>query len=558
MDSRLEGIAPHWVSVVQIKPRVGSTGSIAHNDSDVVARVRKDLAANPTTVAVLHVVCGSKTGLVHPSFDTVDALQAEFGNRLIGVVDACQLRCELRHLSRYTAKGYMTLITGSKFFTAPPFAGAVIVPAIIAAEIESHLAKPHSNKAEMCVIPTGLKLYLTGFEVSPSMPRLRSFLSEGNDWLNFGLHLRWACGVSMMERYAALPTAAVAEFTRRWTERVRSLVSKQSPHLRLLPDPSDDTSTGAPEHRMHSQMVAGVSGIVSVVVSVVDTEALSASKTSAHFEGFAGFSMSGNAFKRPVMVADTAQAENPAIPMRALDLDQCKEFHRLVTLQDVSTQGHTLDPAVAVRCMLGQPVKLADNNFAVVRIALGADMVVQALESGVDASAALDALLQEDDAVVTKMSLLARNWHSIVPSSTAEPVNVGNEVLDKMKRIDEQLLLPHCPHIVPDAQVSAASTTTVATVSQMLQELYPGACPVPEVAIFYDMDAVDSAARALKHSFSAAFPAGFKFIHCFAIKAAPITYLLHHAVQLGLGMETASIMEAKSNAECLTHSVIIE
>ena len=36
-------------------------------------------------------------------------------------------------------RGYITLVTGSKFFEGPPFSGAVVIPIAISEEIESHI-----------------------------------------------------------------------------------------------------------------------------------------------------------------------------------------------------------------------------------------------------------------------------------------------------------------------------------------------------------------------------------------------------------------------------------
>jgi diaminopimelate decarboxylase len=58
-------------------------------------------------------------------------------------------------------------------------------------------------------------------------------------------------------------------------------------------------------------------------------------------------------------------------------------------------------------------------------------------------------------------------------------------------------------------------------------------------AILYDWDAVQGATDALK----VAFPSNA--CHCFAAKAAPLPYLLHHFVRAGFGVEAASITELR-------------
>jgi hypothetical protein len=529
-DCHLQGLDPSWVTVVQFKPRSGA-GKALLDDEAIAARVRKDLNGNATAVAVLHVVCGSKTGLVHPSFDTVRALQEEFGDALIVVVDACQLRCDLRQLQQYTEKGYMTLITGSKFYTAPPFAGAVVVPAGIAEEIERHLEAVRTKPEARCVVPTGLRQYLSAYEAPSTMPNLRHFLSQDNNWVNLGLHLRWSCAVDLMERYSALPQDAVAQFTAQWVERVKALVSAQGPYLRLLPEPADSSA-------MHADMVSGVSGIVSVVVSVVDAEALAESQSAA--SAFAGFG-------HLITPNKPSPPDVSTVPLRALTFDECKEYHLRLSQEShgcVGAQGQTVTPVgVPVRCMLGQPVKLADSGFTVVRIALGADMVVSALENNTAGdNTALDRILREDEAVVTKMSLVARAWHST--HATEED---GHANQTKMAAIDRQLLLPATKAMTARSKTTVVPTEavalTAAKAAEVLSQVYPGAGAIPPACVLYDLDAVTATAAALRTAFTSTLPAGIKFNHCFAMKAAPLTYLLQNTVREGLGIETASLME---------------
>ena len=135
----LEGIDMNSVKVRQFEAR-DSNGAIDFKQSLIFDSVRTHLSSHPSNVAILHIVCGSKTGLVYPSLDDVCYLQTELGNRLLVVVDACQLRCRLDMVRQYLSKGFLVLLTGSKFFTGPPFSGAVILPLSIKEEIESTIA----------------------------------------------------------------------------------------------------------------------------------------------------------------------------------------------------------------------------------------------------------------------------------------------------------------------------------------------------------------------------------------------------------------------------------
>ena len=116
-------------------------------------------------------------------------LQAEWKDRLIVVIDACQLRCHPHAIARYVDKGYLALVTGSKFFTGPPFSGAVVMPSMMAREVEMYLAatitthgddvlnksssSPSSSSSACVAVPRGLSDYLTPHEIPATMPHLQ-------------------------------------------------------------------------------------------------------------------------------------------------------------------------------------------------------------------------------------------------------------------------------------------------------------------------------------------------------------------------------------------------
>jgi hypothetical protein len=78
---------------------------------------------------LIHVVHGSKTGLILPSLAHIDALRRRFGSRISFVVDACQARISRDVVSAYLSRGCTVFLTGSKFMGGPPFSGFALVPA---------------------------------------------------------------------------------------------------------------------------------------------------------------------------------------------------------------------------------------------------------------------------------------------------------------------------------------------------------------------------------------------------------------------------------------------
>ena len=77
-------------------------------------------------------LAGSKTGLLAPSLEAAAELRQRHRGRLDVLVDACQMRLSPERIRACLAAGWMVLVTGSKFFGGPPFAGALLVPADVA------------------------------------------------------------------------------------------------------------------------------------------------------------------------------------------------------------------------------------------------------------------------------------------------------------------------------------------------------------------------------------------------------------------------------------------
>lgn len=87
--------------MVTFKPR-SKDGSVDFQEEKLMMDIRQKLDQCEENIALLHIVCGSKTGLVYPSLSTVETLQREYPDRVVVVVDACQLRCRLTAVAKYT------------------------------------------------------------------------------------------------------------------------------------------------------------------------------------------------------------------------------------------------------------------------------------------------------------------------------------------------------------------------------------------------------------------------------------------------------------------------
>ncbi len=169
-------------------------------------------AAIPHGRVVLHAIDGSKTGLTAPDRATLLQLAAEAGGALDIVIDACQARLEPALVRWYLEQGFPVLVTGSKFFAAPGFCGAVLFPR---ARLDA--------VARTGRVADGLAPYacLEGGIGSRRCP---------------GLLLRWEAALHDMAVFGALPAAEIGQRLDRLGQRV-SAVLRQHPRLHLVAAP---------------------------------------------------------------------------------------------------------------------------------------------------------------------------------------------------------------------------------------------------------------------------------------------------------------------------------
>ena len=161
---------------------------------------------------VLHAIDGSKTGMAAPSLLACDLLAERFAGKLDIVVDACQVRIEPARVRAYLERGWPVLITGSKFFAAPGFCGAVLFPRARLKRI-----------AGAGRLPDGLHAYasLSDGTVSRRCP---------------GLLLRWSAALTHMRRFAVVPEGAVRAALDKAGATARAALMR-APGVRLVPAP---------------------------------------------------------------------------------------------------------------------------------------------------------------------------------------------------------------------------------------------------------------------------------------------------------------------------------
>jgi hypothetical protein len=170
---------------------------------------------------LLHTLDLSKTGLLAPRPAFLATLRAEFGAHFDIVVDACQTRLSAASINAYLALNALVLITGSKFLTGPPFAGAALVPGPLAARLAAG------------ALPEGLGAYFGRDEFPEHCPAASVLPPIGN----YGLALRWHAALAELRALNRIPLRRRADIITAFGAVVIREAAA-NPSLTLLPQPA--------------------------------------------------------------------------------------------------------------------------------------------------------------------------------------------------------------------------------------------------------------------------------------------------------------------------------
>jgi hypothetical protein len=227
----IEGLA-HSVDSVALRlfDETGQARSQMASDSLVFGAVERSVESGNSVL--LQVMDSSKFGWRAPSDQCLDEIAARWPGQVQIVVDACQMRLGRARLRKYLDRGYMVLITGSKFFTGPPFSGALLVPSALAGDLEAATD-----------IASGLLEYNSRSDWPRNWPNLRSYFPIRS---NFGQWLRWEAALEEIEAYYRVPDEFRLMALTTFGEEVERIIAS-SPSLRLLPPQQRSGDTGADE-----------------------------------------------------------------------------------------------------------------------------------------------------------------------------------------------------------------------------------------------------------------------------------------------------------------------
>ena len=186
---RIEGFRDVNLIEIPFKNENGDLKSAAQMDEEVFAAISKTNKLGRHVV--LHTMDQSKLGYQSPSTEMIESLNTLENLSMQIIVDGSQLRLDPKDIQNYLNKGYIVTITGSKYFTGPPYSGALILPQCVSKLI-------HSAKN---TLPKGLTQYYNHSDW-PTSWICSNNLSEG---FNYGSYMRWNAAIVEMDRYYKTP-----------------------------------------------------------------------------------------------------------------------------------------------------------------------------------------------------------------------------------------------------------------------------------------------------------------------------------------------------------------
>ena len=226
--SPIAGIPVNNIEVKEIPIRESNGKPIDQDAIDTSVQKAVLTALEKGASVLLHVLDCSKTELKAPSLKCATEVMKRGCGRVFIFVDAAQMRLSRRRIKEYLNAGFMVLVTGSKFFTGPPFAAALLVPTSLRQQLAG--VKPLSY---------GLSDYLSGYDMPPEFGHLGADLSSRS---NFGLLCRWHAAIWEMSSFYSIPRdvriktlvvfdkAVRTEFEKRSTLQLATVRSRLEPN----------------------------------------------------------------------------------------------------------------------------------------------------------------------------------------------------------------------------------------------------------------------------------------------------------------------------------------
>ncbi|HEX8063427.1 MAG TPA: hypothetical protein VF535_09435 [Allosphingosinicella sp.] len=219
------GVGETHVEMIDVPVRDGH--GRARPSAEIAARMDRAIAGCEAAGrhVLIHVVHGSKTGLILPSLADMDRLAAKNGDSVTFVVDACQARITSPAIAGYLDRDSIVFVTGSKFMGGPPFSGFALVP--------------RRFREESRPLARGLATIFRRGEWPRGWPGAEAL----DDGANPGLLLRLEASIFELERFQRLSMDEVARIILSFHQAVRDEIVGPTPAHRVAPYPPGEKET---------------------------------------------------------------------------------------------------------------------------------------------------------------------------------------------------------------------------------------------------------------------------------------------------------------------------
>lgn len=172
-------------------------------------QIKKFVHSNPDKSIIINLVYGSKSG-ISDNVALIDKIEA---NNILWSIDMCQLRHKKETIRMFLNKNAMVMITGSKFYQAPPFCAALLVPKSVSNQIAQtqnwESIKNFGNIFSQYDIPLRLKANF-------NFPKK----------LNISRNIRWALTINEIGKYSEIDEQETESKIRLWNKTVMDEIKK--------------------------------------------------------------------------------------------------------------------------------------------------------------------------------------------------------------------------------------------------------------------------------------------------------------------------------------------
>lgn len=191
------------------------SGLINNHRDDIKQTIRQ----HPGHAKIGSLVIGSKSGIEN-NVDVINEIEED----MLWVVDLCQFRNSKRLINKLLDRNCMIMLTGSKFYQAPPFCGAMLIPRALTDRLQEPRNMPDLSP---------YRRLFSRYDVPKSLPRLRQAMRP---FENTGLLARWEAGIAEMEAFHRIPREDRNQLVKDWNTLISREINQRPDFFELMPN----------------------------------------------------------------------------------------------------------------------------------------------------------------------------------------------------------------------------------------------------------------------------------------------------------------------------------